>query len=453
MTPPASRPAVPAWLVGLAIFVYLAAWALIRPPLQSPDEPQHLMKANSVWHQPWLNAVSDRFVPDRAFLNPLAWETPAPLDKLFFNPLNAMAPHEVDAVRATPWLPAQGPPLAPYQRGVATYPQVYYWGVHALAEPVIRGAGLNPWDATFVYRLATCAMVAGLWALVWVACRRAAIPPDVAATLVASVVLTPMFAFISSATSPDAVNDALAALVLITAWEVLALGTGGLACALALLAAALTKPAGLQLAAVLALVVAGLGAVRLVDRRRAAIVAGIAVGVTAAAIAVFYAWQPLRFLATGPSNDTVPVYLANRWAMREDMWRTYWGKLGWLDYTAPAGWYWLMLVLLVANVACLIWRPRRPAALAWYLGAIWVAFLGSTFAAELRYLHEAGYTFQGRYLLPAALGLGAVLLHEVRAARVAFLAALLALNLVLARETTRRYYGGWKGAVHALPFR
>ena len=57
---------MPAWRVGLAVFVYLAGWALIRPPLQSPDEPQHLMKANSVWLQPWLNAVPDRFVPDRA---------------------------------------------------------------------------------------------------------------------------------------------------------------------------------------------------------------------------------------------------------------------------------------------------------------------------------------------------------------------------------------------------
>ena len=238
-------------------------------------------------------------------------------------------------MRATPWLSPQGPPLAPYQRGVATYPQVYYWGVHALAEPVIRGAGLNPWDATFVYRLATCAMAAGLWALVWVACRRAAIPPDVAGTLVAFVVLTPMFAFISSATNPDAVNDALAAIVVITAWEVLTLGTGGLACAVALLGAALTKPAGLQLAAVLALVAVGLGALRLVDRRRAATVAGIAVGVTAIAIAVFYAWQPLRFLATGPSNDTLAMYVAKRWELREEMLRTYWGQLGWLDYSAP----------------------------------------------------------------------------------------------------------------------
>ena len=176
----------------------------------------------------------------------------------------------MDLLRATPWLPPQGPPLPPYQRGVATYPQVYYWSVHALSEPIIRGAGLNPWDATFVYRLATCALVAVLWALVWVACRRAGIPGDVAGTLLAFVLLTPMLAFISSAINPDAVNDALCALVIVAAWEVLTRGTGATVCAIALLAAALTKPAGLQLAAVLALVAIGLGAVRLVDRRRAA---------------------------------------------------------------------------------------------------------------------------------------------------------------------------------------
>jgi hypothetical protein len=449
-----ARPAVRAWMVGVAVFVYLAGWALIRPPLQSPDEPQHLMKANSVWLQPWLNGVSDHFVPDRGRVNPLAWETPAVLDKLFFQPLNALSPPDVDALRATPWLPAQGPPLAPYQRAIATYPQVYYWSVYALSEPIIRGAGLNPWDATFVYRLATCALVAVLWALVWAACRRAGIPPDVAGTLLAFVLLTPMLAFMSSAVNPDAVNDALCALAIVAAWEVLTRGTGTIACALALLAAALTKPAGMQLAAVLFLVAMGLGAARLVDRRRAAVVAGIAVGMVGTAVAVFYAWQPQRFLGSGPTNDTVAEYLERRWIMLPDIWRTYWGKLGWLDYYAPAGWYVLMLVLLLVNIACLIWRPRRPTHLTWYLGTLWILFMLSTFAAELRYLPEAGYTFQGRYLLPAALGLGAVLLHEVRAARMAMVAGLVALNVVLADATVHRYYGGgWQGAVHALPFR
>ena len=169
---------------------------------------------------------------------------------------------------------------------------------------------------------------------------------------------------------------------------------------------------------------------------------------------MFYAWQPLRFLASGPTNDTLAIYAERRWASLGYMWQSYWGLLGWLDYGAPAGWYWLMLGLVVLNAGCLAWRPRRPARLAGYLGAIGVLFFVSTIAAEVRYLHDAGYTFQGRYLLPGAIGLGAVLLHEVRAARLALLAGVLALNLVLVHATVHRYYvGGWKGALHALPFR
>ncbi len=454
MTSPPRRSAVPAWAVGIAVFVYLAGWALLRPPLQSPDEPQHLMKANSVWLQPWLNAVPDRFVLDRTRVNPLAWATPPALDKLFFQPMNALSPADVDGLRTMPWLAPEGPPLPPYQRGVATYPQGYYWAVHALSEPVIRGLGLGPWDATFVYRLATCALVALLWALVWVACHRAQIPPDVAGTLVGFVLLTPMLAFISSAVNPDAVAIALGALVVVSTWEILTLGSGAAACATGLFAAALTKPAGLQIAGVLALVAIVLATLGQVERRRAGLVVAIMAGVSAAAIAVFYAWQPPRFLATGPSTDTLPQYLDRRWATVADLWRSYWGQLGWLDYGAPDAWHWLLLALVAVNVACLFWRPRRPARLAWYLGTLWILFVISTFVAEIRYLREAGYTFQGRYLLPAALGLSAVLLHEVRAARLALLAAVLALNLFLMRETVHRYYGGgWRGAVHALPFR
>jgi len=132
----------------------------------------------------------------------------------------------------------------------------------------------------------------------------------------------------------------------------------------------------------------------------------------------------------------------------------YWGRLGWLDYAAPAIWYRLVLGLVVASAACLLWRPRRPVPFAVYLAAVWVLFFGSTFAAEFRYLPEAGYTFQGRYLLPAAIAFGVIALHRVRPVRIALLAGVLTLNLVLARETVRRYYiDGWRGAVHALPFR
>ena len=148
------------------------------------------------------------------------------------------------------------------------------------------------------------------------------------------------------------------------------------------------------------------------------------------------------------------MYLATRWQDVADIWRSYWGQLGWLDYRAADGWYWLVLALALVNLACQVWRPKAPARLAWYLGAIWIVFFAGAFAAEYRYLAQAGYTFQGRYLFPAGLGLGALLLHRVREARLALLAGVLVLNLALVRETVHRYYvDGWRGAVHALPFR
>jgi hypothetical protein len=307
--------------------------------------------------------------------------------------------------------------------------------------------------------LATCVLVAILWGLVWGALERAGVPLDDTASLFALTLLTPMLGFMGSAVNPDAVNIALCALAIISAWRVLApppeaAGTGWGALGASLFAAAMTKPSGLQLAAVLAAVAGGLALAGRVERRRAAAVIALAVGVSVAAFAVFYLWQPPHFMAGGPSADTFSTYLAVRWAAIPYMWQMYWGQLGWLDYHAPAGWYRLILALVAASAACLVWRPRRPAIFSWYLGAVWVLFVVSTFVAEFRYLGEAGYTFQGRYLLPAALGFGVIVLHEVRAARLALLAGVLALNLALARETVRRYYvDGWRGAVHALPFR
>ena len=445
------RPAVSASLVAAAVFAYLAVWALLRPPLQSPDEPQHLMKANAVRLQPWLNAVPDRFEHDRGRVNPLALATPATLDKLFFNPYNALTIGEIDQLREVTWLPVDSPPLPPYERAVATYPQVYYWAVHLLAEPVIAGFGLGPWAASYAYRLATCALAAVLWALVWRALAGAGLAAADAALVLALALATPMLAFISSAVNPDAVNDALSALAVGLAWRALSLGAGRGAFAVTLLAAALTKPSGLQLAAVLSVVGVLLALVGLVDRRRAVGLVAACVAVVAVAFALFYAWQPQRFLGGVPTQDTLAVYATRRWADVPALWRSYWGTLGWLDYSAPAGWYVAIAALVAVNAGCLAWRPVRPVAPAWYLASLWLVFVASAFAAEFRFLPHAGYTLQGRYIFPAALGLGAVLLHEVRAARIALVVAVVVLNLVLMRETVRRYYAdGFRGAVHAI---
>jgi hypothetical protein len=294
-------------------------------------------------------------------------------------------------------------------------------------------------------------LTALIWGLVWRALAVSGLATRDAALVLVLTLATPMLAFISSAVNPDAPSDALSALAVVLAWRALSLGAGRAAFAGALLAAALVKPAGLQLAAVLSAVAVLLALAGLVERRRALLLVAACVGVVFAAFAVFYAWQPQRFLGGALANDTLAVYAARRWADVPALWRSYWGTLGWLDYYAPTGWYVAITALVAVNAGCLAWRPVRPVAPAWYLGALWLIFVASAFAAEFRFLPQAGYTLQGRYIFPAALGLGAVLLHEVRAARIALVAAVVLLNLVLMRETTRRYYAdGWRGAVHAV---
>jgi hypothetical protein len=89
-----------------------------------------------------------------------------------------------------------------------------------------------------------------------------------------------------------------------------------------------------------------------------------------------------------------------------------------------------------------------------FAGVVFVAFAAVTLAGEFGYLTQAGYTLQGRYFLPAALGLAApVLSHRVPAARYALLAGVITVNLLLARQTVTRYYDdGWSGVRQGLPY-
>lgn len=439
-------------LVGILVFAYFVGWAALRPPLQTPDEPQHLMRATSILRQPWIGDPR-RFPLDPAHLNPLAFDTPVPIDQLFFKRFNALTTGDIARVRRTPW-PDYTVPLPPYERAIASYPTLFYGTLFVLAEPVVRLADLSPWDATYAYRFATAALAAALWAAVWHALRRQPDLTDWTRPLFAFTVLNPMLAFISSGVNPDAVNIPLCTLALLATWHALRRGRGwAIPLAIWLLAAMLTKPAGLQMAATLAVVVTSGALVRVVERPRAIRILVVLAATTVLAVASFYAWSPPRFLAGGPSSDTLSQYLLARWNELPAMWRMYWGQLGWLDYWTAPIWYQALAALTVVNLGCVLWRPATAPTVISYLGLVWLTFAAATFVGEFRYLPEAGYTFQGRYLLPAAMGLGAVLLHRVRAARIAILIAIVGLNVALARETVRRYYvSGWSGAVHALPF-
>ena len=449
---PVRRPATAAGLVALVAFLYFGVWALLRPPLQTPDEPQHLLKANAILLQPWRSAPG-QFDLDPRRVNPLALDTPPAIDKLFFSPFNAMTPGEVVATRATPWPDPSGPgAITPYARAIASYPSLYYLAVHALAEPAIHLFGLTPWQATYAYRLATAALAAAVWALVWLALARTPETAPLATPLVALTLANPMLAFISSGVTPDAVNNPLCNLGLVLAWRAAAQGGTRLALFVTFLVAALTKPSGLQLAGLVAGVLTVLLALRLIDGRRAAVAIGLTLAAAAVSVALFYYGTPPRFMAGGPSQDTLGQYLTRRVHDAGLAWRMYWGQLGWLDYSLALPWYLAVLALILLNAMAALTRPRRPARFAGYTALTWLAFTLVTFAGEYHYLDVAGYTFQGRYLFPVALGFASVVWHDRIVLRRALIGLVLILNVLLADATITRYYTDrWTGLWQSLP--
>ncbi len=58
--------------VAALVAAYLTPWGLIKPVLQAPDEPQHLMKANGVRRQPWLTAAAQFEHDPRLHQTPIA---------------------------------------------------------------------------------------------------------------------------------------------------------------------------------------------------------------------------------------------------------------------------------------------------------------------------------------------------------------------------------------------
>jgi hypothetical protein len=482
--------------IAVALFLYFSCWALIKPPYQTGDEPQHHLRTTSILQHPWF-AEPSRFALDRRYLNPLAYRPPSAIAKLPFNGGERLTAEEIAQVKATPWIPDGLPrELEPFERVNASYPTLFYLTLFAIAQPLTSALDLTPYQSAFLYRFVTAGLAALLWTAVFVALVRTTVTQAIAGWILALIVLNPMLASLSSGVTPDAASMPLSALAMLAVWHVLAFGTHrgwALAC---LLAAALVKPSAGPLFVSL---VCGVAAVWLLDPARARNIQAILTRRTAGALAgelsaptghaalalqglavpglavaragllvaragliaavVFYLWSPLLFAGQDEfaAHDGLGDFLMRRLYEVGTKWIEFWGKLGWLDYEIAGVWYLLLFVLVLINVACVVWRPRRvPAGGAFvvFVATVFVVFTALTVAGEFVYLSQAGYTLQGRYLLPVALGLIApILWHRVPPARYALVAGVVVVNLLLAQQTVARYYhDGWTGVRQAFPF-
>jgi hypothetical protein len=106
----------------------------------------------------------------------------------------------------------------------------------------------------------------------------------------------------------------------------------------------------------------------------------------------------------------------------------------------------VLLAVVLIN-ALSVWRAPEPAAASRqrfhaFAALVFLAFAATLAAGEFLYLKDIGYILRGRYFLPALVGLAPLVLHRVRPARIALLAILVCMNLLLMHATVVRCYGG-----------
>jgi hypothetical protein len=438
---------------GAGVFAYLVVWAALKPPLQAPDEHAHLIKAYSMPAAPWVARRAEDDVPGRLW-NPLC-ELPDGIAGLFFHPDRSFSEDDVARLKRAEWPWREWTPHTWFTQAWS-YPPLFYWTALLTGQGLTEGLRLPPYQSLFAWRIAVALVAAALWAWVLHALTVVGGLERAAPWLALAMVANPMLAFISSSVNPDAVHIPLVTLAIVYSFLYLRDGTHGRTLLVMMLLAALTKPAVWLMIAAMGCGVVAFASLRCIGWRDAwawGRVAGLAAAISWFG---FYAWSPPRLYGYPRPDTDLGEYLAHLQEVAFVRWTEYWGRLGWLDYQADPAWYGGLLAAFAMGLALVVRQLpdwRRTGAFPLFALLFGVAYLAGTVAGEFLYLPIAGFTLQGRYLLPASLAFSIVLLGQGRGWRYAAAGGLLALNVVLVQQTVQRYYdGSWTRLWQAQAF-
>jgi hypothetical protein len=435
--------------LSLLLVGYFGASALVKPAFQAPDEFAHLTRVLAVPLRPWITRTPQVPVPHR-FANPLL-DQPL-LHEIPFHPGRKFGAAAIDELEALDWGPRDGA-VSPRYTNAFNYPGLYYGLLFVLGQGATELLGLGPYDAFYAFRLASAALAAAAWTLLFAALHRLG-PWRV--PLLAGLALNPMVGMLASSINPDAVFIPLVGLAAALAFDALFLGRGVGRASVALFAALYTKSVAVAVFPVLAALLLGVAALRRRGHTRIAVAwrsaALLLPGVFLPFYLSFYRWRPILMLSEGHSRAD---YLEELPARLQTLFIGFFGWFGWLDYRAPGFVYALLCLLLLANALVFARRiggaPERERLL--YLVGFAGLFTGVLLAGEWWSLPRSGYVLQGRHLLPVGLGVAALLCHPLRPLRAAFLSVLAALNLWSLPLLVERYYAGrWELLWQALPF-
>ena len=417
---PRSRTAL-AWSVaGSMVFLLGAAWSVALPLMASPDEPSHVVNAAAVVRGQWDGELgADPVDATRPGAGTIV-ELPSDYAAIVALPNCFAFQSDVPAACQQDIAPPDGSSV-PVETFAGQYPPLYYLLV---GWPSLF---LSAEAAVFGMRLVGAALAAGF--LTWGAARVTRTLGARSATWAIAAAVTPMCLFLGGTVNPQGLEVATA----FSFWAAclaLALGTGppstGTFVQVAVSGAVLvnvraSSPVWAVGAVVVALILAPPGRWREVLRQRSARWVGLA-GALASIGAV--SWLATHPAVTGGGlfpeyadlRRTVPALASHTYEYLLNMV----GNFGWLDSPAPPATYvsWFVaggaLVLLGLGA-----RTSKRKTLA--LVVIILGVLGAPFVLQIPTAADTGLIWQGRYVLPLAVGVplvaAALLATEREAAR------------------------------------
>lgn len=379
------------WLLGVL-------WALATPVMGVPDEPAHVIRAASVVRGQVLDrstieqggkTVSSARVPET-----LAW--PAV-------PCYAHHDDRTPACQAAPR--GRGDVLVEVESKAQAYNPLYYG---AVGVPTLVAPGES---TVYVMRIVTAGLVAALVALAAVALVEAPMPRWALVGLAAA--LTPMTLFLAGSVNPNAVEIAAALALWATLLSWFSRPDPALDRSRAIRAgvAATALVMSRALSPVFLILIVG-GSLLLLEsgaRERVWRAGRVVAGVVAALTVVAVAWTVgvgTVSTASGvefPEYENLHNYLRLMVFSLDDHEREMIGVFGWLDTPAGAHVYSLWIAVLGFLVlAALAVGGRRVRLLLLGLIALSVVF---PIVVQYPAAPQLGLIWQGRYLLPAMVGL------------------------------------------------
>jgi hypothetical protein len=394
------------WLY-VSILAATSLWALATPLYGSPDELAHARKAAATVRG---ESIGRRTVgPSKAyrtFLLPNVFAQGNP-SCFAFQPLQAADCQVIH----------KDPGQSNLVSTASLYPPLYYaWtGLPSLLT--------TSTDVLYFMRIMSAAICSfflaiGLWMLRYIPAPRTLIVGVAAA-------VTPMVLFLSGMVNPSALEIASAFAVWVGACNILRLGprTPTWMLAIAVLSAcvlSLTRTLSpLWLLLIFLVLVIGLGhkqGLQLLKTGRGI----ISVACVSGAVLVQSAWV-VGYGLLNVTDQTLGIHSSDSAVLRgaageiNRLWREMVGVFGWLDTASPTLTYVLWLVLLGSVVGtALLFATRRGTIALWLLGVLIVLL---PIGLEYRLAPVQGWTWQGRYTLPLAIGLPILAVAVVRRRR------------------------------------